>query len=79
MPEQKAFILFDTKEPPEEMKRKGFTRAWKDGEMAELGPGLQVDGNLTMVLDRLIIKDEPRLSDSIETAWREGKGSMRVL
>ncbi len=76
---QKAFILFDTKEPPEEMKRKGFTRAWKDGEMAEPGPDLQVDGNLTMVLDRLIIKDEPRLSDSIEAAWREGRGSMKVL
>jgi len=75
---QKAFILFDTKEPPEEMKRKGFFRAWKDGEMAEPGPDLQVDGKLTIVLDRLIIKDEPRLSDSIETAWREGRGSMRV-
>ncbi|MBI5847552.1 MAG: excinuclease ABC subunit UvrA [Nitrospirae bacterium] len=75
---QKAFILFDTKEPPQEMKRKGFTRAWKDGELAEPGSDLQIDGNLTMVLDRLIIKDEPRLSDSIETAWREGKGSMRV-
>jgi len=75
---QKAFILFDTKEPPEEMRRKGFSRAWKDGAMAEPGPDLQVDGNLTMVLDRLIIKDEPRLTDSIETAWREGQGSMRV-
>ncbi len=76
---QKAFILFDTKEPPEEMKRRGFYRAWKDGQMAELGADLPVDGNLTMVLDRLVIRDEPRLSDSIETAWREGKGSMRVL
>ncbi len=76
---QKAFILFDTKEPPEDMKRKGFFRAWKDGEMAELGPDLQIDGNLTMVLDRMIIKDEPRLSDSIETAWREGQGSMKVV
>ena len=76
---QKAFILFETKEPPEEMKRKGFTRGWKDGEMAELGSDLQVDGYLTIVLDRLIIKDEPRLSDSIETAWREGRGSMKVL
>jgi excinuclease ABC subunit A len=76
---QKAYILFDTKEPPEAMRRKGFYRAWKDGEMTELEPDLQIDGNLTVVLDRLIIKDEPRLSDSIETAWREGRGSMRVL
>ncbi|MBI5076022.1 MAG: excinuclease ABC subunit UvrA [Nitrospirae bacterium] len=75
---QKAFILFDTKEPPEEMKRKGFFRAWKDGEITEPGPDLQSDGNLTIVLDRLVIKDEPRLSDSVETAWREGRGSMKV-
>ena len=76
---RKAFILFDTKEPPEEMRRKGFFRAWRDGEMTELGLDLRVDASLTIVLDRLIIKDEPRLSDSIETAWREGKGSMRVM
>lgn len=75
---QKALILFDTKELPEEMKRRGFTRAWKNGEMTELGPEPQIDGSLTIVLDRLIIKDEPRLADSIETAWREGQGSMKI-
>jgi len=77
---QKAIILFDTHEAPEELKRKGFYRVWQDGEIAEFSPGMQLpDGGFTMVLDRLIIRDEPRLSDSIETAWKEGKGSMKVL
>jgi len=77
---KKAMILFDTKEPPEELKRKGYFRVWKDGEMTELGPVRETEnGGLTMVLDRLVIRDEPRLSDSIETAWKEGKAGMKVI
>jgi excinuclease ABC subunit A len=34
---------------------------------------------ISVVLDRLVIRDEPRLSDSIETAWREGKQSLSVV
>ncbi len=75
---QKAFILFDARELPDEMKRKGYFRVWKDGQIAEPGPDMQVEGSMTIVLDRLIIRDEPRLADSIETAWREGQGSIRV-
>ncbi|MBI5194895.1 MAG: excinuclease ABC subunit UvrA [Nitrospirae bacterium] len=33
---------------------------------------------LFIVLDRLIIKDEPRLSDSVEIAWKEGNGKVRI-
>ena len=31
-----------------------------------------------VVLDRLIIKDEPRLSDSIETAWAHGNKNVKI-
>jgi len=34
---------------------------------------------LDIVLDRLVIKDEPRLSDSIEMAWKEGEGKIKVV
>jgi excinuclease ABC subunit A len=34
---------------------------------------------LNVVVDRLVIKNEPRLSDSIEIAWREGKGRIKVV
>jgi excinuclease ABC subunit A len=36
-------------------------------------------GLINIVLDRLVIKDEPRLSDSIEMAWREGGGKIKVV
>ncbi len=89
---EKAVILFDTTESPEELRRKGFYRLWIKGEIrdieelqkeakeADIHASLATrDSSLTIVLDRLIIKDEPRLSDSLETAWKEGKGSMKVL
>ncbi len=34
--------------------------------------------SLDIVLDRLVIRDEARLSDSIEMAWREGHGKIKV-
>ena len=36
-------------------------------------------GFVDVVLDRLIVRDEPRLSDSIEMAWREGNGKIKVI
>ena len=77
---KKAMILFDTKESPETLKRKGYFRVWKDDEMTELGPVRETEnGGRTMVLDRLVIRDEPRLSDSIEAAWKEGNAGMKVI
>jgi excinuclease ABC subunit A len=35
--------------------------------------------SLNVVLDRLVIRDEPRLADSLEMAWREGKGRIKVI
>jgi excinuclease ABC subunit A len=32
-----------------------------------------------VVLDRLVIKSGPRLSDSVEMAWKEGKGRIKVI
>jgi len=45
------------------------------GDLKKGGKG----GLLDVVLDRLIISDDPRLSDSIEMAWREGKEKIKVL
>lgn len=89
---EKAIIVFETQEPIEELKKRGFYRVWIDGEVLELSefqerkkaqfPLLLKEskrGLLNVVLDRLIIKNEPRLSDSIEIAWREGKGKIKVV
>ena len=65
-PGEKAMIIFDSDDTPEELQRKGFYR------VREAGSGHEV------ILDRLIVRDEPRLSDSIETAWEYGQGSIKI-
>ncbi|MBA4372543.1 MAG: excinuclease ABC subunit A [Thermodesulfovibrio sp.] len=34
---------------------------------------------INVVLDRLVIREDPRLSDSVEMAWKEGHGKMQVI
>ncbi|MEW6108436.1 MAG: excinuclease ABC subunit UvrA [Nitrospirota bacterium] len=82
---RKAIIIFLTKESIEELKKRGFHRVWIDGEIIDIqDPRFRIqdndwDATYDIVLDRLIIKDEPRLSDSIETAWREGNSKLKVI
>lgn len=63
---EKALIIFETQDLPENLQKKGFHRVLIDGKI------------VNVVLDRLIIKDEPRLSDSIETAWEYGDKSVKI-
>jgi excinuclease ABC subunit A len=102
--DKRALITFDTSEPPDALRNRGFHRVLLDNEVKEIADlRLQLDestdkavttkkskiGNLksaisnpksyTVVLDRLIIHDEPRFSDSVELAWREGKERMAVV
>jgi excinuclease ABC subunit A len=104
---EKVIIVFETKEPGEELKKRGFYRAWINGEIVDISkfheggnppitpiipphPPLEKGGrgdlkkvekgeSIDVVLDRLVIKDEPRLSDSVEMAWREGKGRIKIV
>jgi excinuclease ABC subunit A len=77
---KKAGIIFETKEPVDELKKKGFYRAWLNNEVVDINSELGTrNSELDIVLDRLIIKNEPRLSDSIEMAWREGNGRIKVV
>ncbi|NOZ25176.1 MAG: excinuclease ABC subunit UvrA [Nitrospirae bacterium] len=79
----RAMIVFETSDLPEELLRKGFTRIWNGREVTDLetlGPGgpKAAGRALEVVVDRLIIKDSPRLADSLELAYREGNGSVTV-
>ncbi len=65
----RALIIFDSDDTVEELQIKGFHRVRK-GDASE--------GPIEVILDRLIIKDEPRLSDSIETAWEHGHQKLKV-
>jgi excinuclease ABC subunit A len=77
--DEKAVILFESNRPAEELKKKGFYRAWIDGEIVELGNNKNASAPpFTVILDRLVIRDEPRLADSIEIAWKEGEHKIRI-
>ncbi len=76
---EKAVIVFQSKDAADELRKKGFYRAWVNGEVVDISSLSSLPESLEIVLDRLVIRDEPRLSDSIEMAWREGKGQIAVI
>ena len=88
---EKAIIVFETGEKIDELKRRGFYRVWVNGEVVDISEFsdmsyppiatlIKGDGDgLNVVLDRLVIMDEPRLSDSIEMAWKEGNGRVKII
>jgi len=67
--DERALIVFLSDESTESLQSKGFHRL-KDHEGRS--------GFLEVILDRLVIRNESRLSDSIEMAWSEGKGKIIV-
>lgn len=75
---EKALIMFESRLSPEELKRQGFHRVLIDGKIVDISSLAMRYSSLDIVLDRLIIKDEPRLSDSIETAWEHGDNIVKV-
>jgi excinuclease ABC subunit A len=87
---ERAVIIFESRKSIEQLKKAGFYRVWINGEITELNSllvtrshsgGLVEESHspLYIVVDRLIIKDEPRLSDSIELAWKEGEGRIKIV
>jgi excinuclease ABC subunit A len=78
----KAVILFETGEAFSTLRQRGFYRVFEDGEVREAAFD-EADGapakNRDVVVDRLVIRDEPRLADSVELAWREGQGRLKVF
>jgi excinuclease ABC subunit A len=77
-PERKAFIIFESTQPKESLKARGFHRVMLGGEALELDEA-PVMPSYEVVLDRLVITDEARLSDSIEMAYKEGASRMKVV
>ncbi len=86
---EKAIITFESTDSVEDLKKRGFYRAWLEHEVVDItefkntkNPSFNKDamgGSLDIVLDRLLIRDEPRLSDSIEMAWKEGNGKIKLV
>jgi excinuclease ABC subunit A len=76
---EKAIIIFESKDSEDELKKRGFYRAWVDGEIVDISSPICRPPSIDIVLDRLVIRDDPRLSDSVEMAWKEGEGKMKVV
>jgi excinuclease ABC subunit A len=67
----------------EDAKTRGFTRARVDGRLVDLDaeiPKLDKKSkhDIALVIDRISVKqaDRPRITDSLESALREGKGTL---
>jgi excinuclease ABC subunit A len=76
---EKAIIIFETRSRIDDLRKRGFYRVWLNDEVVD-APSVVPDGSyLNMVLDRLVIRDEPRFSDSMEMAWKEGNGKVKVV
>ncbi|UCD34103.1 MAG: excinuclease ABC subunit UvrA [Nitrospiraceae bacterium] len=66
---EKALIIFASTDTADELRRKGFHR---------IRPPQKKGAPAEVVLDRLVIRDEPRLADSLETAWEHGHRTVTV-
>jgi excinuclease ABC subunit A len=86
---EKALIIFKTQDSLDNLQKRGFYRLWLDGEIIAIedliGNNISASSDIhnpssfEIVLDRLMIKNEARLSDSIEMAWREGNGKIKIV
>lgn len=69
----------------EQMRRLGFLRARIDGELQEINFGLQLDRyknhDVELVVDKISLKGKSseRLTPSIKTALKQGKGTIQII
>ncbi len=68
-----------------DMRREGFVRVRVNGQVHDLGESIALDKqkkhSIEVVVDRLVLGDgiKQRLTDSVETALKTGKGTMLVV
>ncbi|MFN3739600.1 MAG: excinuclease ABC subunit UvrA [Thermodesulfovibrionales bacterium] len=80
--QRRVYILFPSGERAlQELFKEGFRRFIKNGDIIEIeSPEVSQEWSkeFDVVFDRLQIEDDERLSDSIEGAWRFGKGIVKI-
>jgi len=68
-----------------ELRRKGFVRVLVDGSVLALDQDIRLEEkrkhDISVVVDRIVLREgiESRLTNSVETALREGSGAMSVV
>lgn len=66
------------------IEKMGFNKVRIDGEIQPLVPKMQVDRykihDIEIVIDRLLVSqgDKQRLRESLDTAWKQGKGTIML-
>jgi len=75
---ERAMITFITTETAAELIKQGYYRYWNGNEIKDLDQIEELGNSLEIVVDRIVIRNEPRLADSLELAYREGKGALKV-
>ncbi len=69
----------------EQIRKQGFAKVRIDGEIVDLTPKMQVDRykihDIEIVIDRIEINKtvKQRLSQSLQTAMKQGKGTLMIL
>ena len=69
----------------EQIRKQGFLKVRIDGEIQEIGFGLQLDRykihDIEIVIDKINIRDDvkTRIGKSVQTALKHGKGSLMIL
>ncbi|MBF0541632.1 MAG: excinuclease ABC subunit UvrA [Nitrospirae bacterium] len=84
---KRAIILFESTEPLSSLQSRGFYRILRDSSQTNLKEVIDIvdiikddiENNHQVIVDRIVIHDEGRLSDSLELAWREGGGRLIIM
>ncbi|MDH5380752.1 MAG: excinuclease ABC subunit UvrA [Cyclobacteriaceae bacterium] len=69
----------------QQIRKTGYTRVRIDGELEEITGKMQLDRykihDIEVVIDRIIVQesDRPRITSSLRSAMKEGKGSLLAL
>ncbi len=77
---RRAAVIFKTAYDKHSLVQKGYNRILINGMITDIDEHNEdLSGSREVVLDRLVIKDELRLADSIETAWKEGSETLKIM
>lgn len=78
--DKKAMVIFESNETLKKLMESGFYRVYLNGEVLDIHDvdEAEVSPPHLVVLDRLVIRNETRLSDSLELAFFKGNGAVTL-
>lgn len=74
----RGHIIFRSELTLEQLRQEGYLRVFDGTRAMDIEEAGRMKPPYDVVLDRLVIRDEPRLGDSVESAFERGHGRMSV-